>query len=144
MNKSLINYSGLDNIDSNIYENLYRFNFNKNIIMDNLYDVLSINTDANIVKYKTIDIFEDSNYEDLNVESNLIILNCKFIFMVEYSNLDNKNCIHICECVLYKSFLIFPSKNKIYKDINMYIIDVTSNFLKNEIFIDVYVGFDLI
>ena len=77
--------------------------------MDNLYDVLSINTDANIVKYKTIDIFEDSNYEDLNVESNLIILNCKFIFMVEYSNLDNKNCIHICECVLYKSFLIFPS-----------------------------------
>ena len=144
MNKSLINYSGLDNIDSNIYENLYRFNFNKNIIMDNLYDVLSINTDANIVKYKTIDIFEDSNYENLNVESNLIILSCKFIFIVEYSNLDNKNCIHIYEHVIYKSFLIFPSKNKIYKDINMYIIDVESNFFKNEIFIDVYVGFDLI
>lgn len=123
MKNKLLNIVGIDNIEN--------INF-KWILEDKLEGVVNfkdkefmdISIAKDIISHKIIESIEDSNFDNLNIYNNIIILNVKFNLAIEYSNCSNSSRLNLLKHSITKTFtgsLLDYSLNNV--EIEIFIVD---------------------
>lgn len=131
---SITTYTGIDD-----FINLDEFNYTKSLkiegtldIDDELNDLLSFSVSKEFIEYKCINTFCETNYENLNIDGNIILINNKVNLNFEYS-IKNSARINIFNESLFKTTYI-PIENYFNEDldIQLFTVDLFSNILHNK------------
>lgn len=134
MINSLMTYTGIDDI-----ENLDNYTFFKKYKVDGyieldeeLDELLSFSVLKECINYKYIKVFDESNFEDIDIFGNLMIVHNKFNLNFEYSS-KNSSRLNIFSTEIFKS--IYISLEDYYNDdldIQLNILDLHAGLINNK------------
>ncbi len=134
MINSLMTYTGIDDIDNlDNYAFFKKYKVDGYIELDEEIDeLLSFSVLKECINHKHIKGFDESNFEDINIFKDLIIMHNKFNLNFEYSS-KNSSRLNIFSTEIFKS--IYISLEDYYNDdldIQLNILDLHAGLINNK------------